>query len=298
DLDEGGVRVPFFMKIPKYGPQLVKLWAAHIDILPTLADFLNISVPENLEIHGKSLKPLIDGNYDWEDRYFFTHHVNFKFDTIPGAVRDQEYLLTMKNKQKELFNLIEDPSQKHNIMENELTKAAEMEGQYLIWLKKMTERGIEPPLIQVGHQAVPIVELPAPDGKRFGSVAFQGEMGWANDWFVGFQSQEDYVQWDLEVVEGMTYEVFLQMSNDSPFTLLLSLNNELLEIPFDEVNTAELVPNQDRVPRGEVEEYIWPELPLGKIKFEKGELNLKLGIAEKDDNSPSIKGLIFKKVSL
>ena len=297
DLDEGGVRVPFFMKIPGYEHQLIKPWAGHIDILPTLADLLKLPVPDALEMHGKSLLPLMEDESNWEDRYFYTHHVHLKFDTIPGAIRNQEYLLTLKNKEKALFNLINDPFQQHNIFEEERGLASEMEKKYLSWLEAMTEKGVAPPLIQVGHPKVPKIELPAPDGKKSGNVAFQGDWGWANDWFIGFTSPADIVRWEIDVVEDATYEVYLQMSNESPVTLLFSANNQETKIGIDQLNSATLIPNQDRVLRGEVEEYIWPELPLGKIKFEKGGQLLTLGLSENYPKNLSIKGLILKKIT-
>ncbi|EKB47706.1 hypothetical protein B879_03677 [Cecembia lonarensis LW9] len=67
-------------------------------------------------MHGRSLTPLIQNSKDWEDRYFFTHHVIRDFDTIPGAVRNQQYLLTMKGKDKALFDLTQDPGQNFNII--------------------------------------------------------------------------------------------------------------------------------------------------------------------------------------
>lgn len=297
DLDEGGVRVPFFIKIPGYSPQLIKPWAGHIDILPTLADFLGIAVPEYLDIHGKSLKPLIEEEKNWEDRYFFTHHVHLQFDTIPGAIRNQEYLLTLKKGKKELYHLIDDPFQSDNIILEEKSLAGEMENHYLGWLGAMTIKGVEAPLIQIGHPNVPRVELPAPDGKGYGKVKYMGEMGWANDWFVGFENHEDGVFWELEVVEECEYEVFVQMSNDSPLKLLLFLNEQQQEINLDSVHRAEFIPNKDRVIRGEVEEFVWPEIPLGKIKFEKGKLNLKLGLKENMHKSLAIKGIILKNMS-
>jgi hypothetical protein len=86
------------------------------------------------------------------------------------------------------------------------------------------------------------------------------------------------------------------MSNDVPLGLLLYLNDQQQEIILDSANQAELIPNKDRVLRVEVEEYIWPEIPLGKIKFEKGKLNLKLGIAQDVAKSPAIKGLVLRKI--
>jgi arylsulfatase A-like enzyme len=296
DLDEGGVKVPFFMKIPGFRPKLVRPWAGHIDILPTLADLLDIAVPDNLDIHGRSLKPLIVGESTWQERNFFTHHVHLKFDTIPGAVRNQEYLLTLKNNQQELYHLIDDPFQTNNIILEKIDLADEMKEEYLSWWNEMIKGGVEPPRIQIGHSLAPRVELPAADGKRFGKVKYMGEMGWANDWFVGFENQKDGVFWELEAVEHCEYEVYIQMSNDVPLGLLLYLNDQQQEIILDSANQAELIPNKDRVLRVEVEEYIWPEIPLGKIKFEKGKLNLKLGIAQDVAKSPAIKGLVLRKI--
>jgi arylsulfatase A len=296
DLDEGGVRVPFFMKVPGYSHQLIKPWAAHIDILPTLADLLELEVQDDLEIHGKSLKPLIEERGLWEDRFFFTHHVHLQFDTIPGAIRNQEYLLTLKNKEKELYQLLEDPFQKNNILASAPEIADQLEMNYLDWLKKMTVNGVEPPLIQIGHPDVPQVDLPAPDGKRSGKVGFKGEMGWANDWFVGFEDPDDQVFWELEAVEEGEYAIFALMANEGPLKLRLYLNGMPSDTVLEEAHEAELIPNRDRVPRGEVEEFIWPEIPLGRIKFEKGKQHIKLGLAENAKNSFNLKGLILKKI--
>jgi arylsulfatase A-like enzyme len=298
DLDEGGVRVPFFIKIPGYFHQLVKPWAGHIDIFPTLADLLELEIPDDLDIHGKSLKPLMEGEKNWEDRYFFTHHVHLQFDTIPGAIRNQEHLLTLKKGKKEFYHLLDDPSQTDNIILKEKSLADEMENHYLGWFEEMTIKGVEPPMIQIGHSNVPNVDLPASDGKRYGKVKYMGEMGWANDWFVGFENQDDGVFWELEVVEECEYEVFLQMSNELPLKLLLFLNEQQQEVNLESVHLARFIPNKDRVLRGEVEEFVWPEIPLGKIKFEKGKLNLKLQIAENMQKSPSLKGVILKSMPL
>jgi hypothetical protein len=69
-----------------------------------------------------------------------------------------------------------------------------------------------------------------------------------------------------------------------------------MEKVLGDVYQTELIPNKDRVPRGEVEEFVWPEIPLGRIKFEKGKQHLKLGLAENVKNSFNLKGLILKKI--
>jgi arylsulfatase A-like enzyme len=295
DLDEGGVKVPFFIKIPGLGPKLVRPWAGHIDILPTLADLLDIAVPDNLDIHGRSLKPLIVGNSTWQDRNFFTHHVNLKFDTIPGAVRNQEYLLTLKNNQQELYHLIDDPFQTNNIILEKVELADEMREEYFSWWNKMIKGGVEPPQIQIGHSLVSRVELPAPDGKRLGNVKYIGEMGWANDWFVGFEDQEDGVFWELEVVEQSEYEVFAQMSNQTPLDLMCTINEKQDRIPITTIYFSSQVSSPDRVPRSEVYEKNWHLVPLGKKKFEKGNALLTLNLNKGKDSRLEIKSLILIK---
>jgi arylsulfatase A-like enzyme len=297
DLDEGGVRVPFFVKIPNFKHQIVKPWAGHIDILPTLAELLNIEIPDSLEIHGKSLYPLIKKeNEIWAERNFFTHHVHLKFDTIPGAVRNQEYLLTLKNNQKEVYNLLQDPSQKNNIVAEEYERANELEMLYLDWLKEMTKKGVEPPLIQVGHSNVPTVELPASDGKRLGNVLYKGEMGWANDWFINFKNPEDKVFWEIESVENARYEVHVQIANDLPFKMMISAKGKSMVYENDQLHQTKLIPNQDRVPRTEVEEMEWPMISVGEFRFEKGLANLEIGFLGQDLGNIEVKSVVLKKL--
>jgi len=297
DLDEGGVRVPFFMKIPGKKHQMIKPWAAHIDIMPTLADLLGIGMPEKLDIHGRSLYPLFEGNdRNWEDRNFFSHHVHLKFDTIPGAIRNQDYLLTLKSNQKELYNLIQDPYQEKNIISQEAHKADELEKLYIDWLHAMTKKGVEPPLIQIGYPNIPTVEFPASDGKRLGDVQFKGEMGWANDWFINFKRPADKVFWDIAVVENSRYELIVQMANDSPFKMEISTQGKRFAFGTDKFHLAKLIPNQDRVPRTEVEEMDWPMISLGEVTFEKGTSLLGLSFLGEDFGNVEIKGVVLKKM--
>lgn len=57
---EGGVRVPFFLRYPARlrGDTSITTPAAHIDVLPTLADLCNAQAPTDRTIDGESLLPL------------------------------------------------------------------------------------------------------------------------------------------------------------------------------------------------------------------------------------------------
>ena len=70
----GGVRVPFFLKYPKIfaGDKDIETAAAHIDILPTLAELCSVDLPIQKKIDGKNLLPIIQGvKQEWEDRPLF-----------------------------------------------------------------------------------------------------------------------------------------------------------------------------------------------------------------------------------
>jgi len=122
-VDEGGVRVPFFVRWKNKinsGKDVKKL-AAHIDIFPTFADLAGLKLNEKLsnQIEGRSLLKLIENpDATWQDRFLFTQRARWKTGAEPNdhmwqnfAVRNQRYRLVGER----LFDMIKDPSQKNDI---------------------------------------------------------------------------------------------------------------------------------------------------------------------------------------
>ncbi len=114
--DEGGVRVPFFIRWDghwKAGRDIDTV-SAHIDILPTLAELAGAKYPKN-QVEGRSLLPLLeDAGAEQPDRYLFTQKARWKTGAEPNdhmwegwAVRSQQYRLVGD----ELFDMEADPSQ-------------------------------------------------------------------------------------------------------------------------------------------------------------------------------------------
>ncbi|MEQ1859230.1 MAG: arylsulfatase [Chthoniobacteraceae bacterium] len=98
--DEGGVRVPFFVRWDgkiEAGRDIGTI-AAHIDLLPTFAALAGAESPKN-QVEGRNLLPLIEGKADgWSDRYLFTHTARWATGTEPNTqqhlnygVRNQRY---------------------------------------------------------------------------------------------------------------------------------------------------------------------------------------------------------------
>jgi len=115
--DEGGVRVPFFVRWPGKFPadQAVERISAHIDLLPTLADIVGIDQLPKGQVEGRSLLPLIKNpQAKWKDRYLFTQVARWKTGSEPTdhmwkrfAVRNERFRL-VENK---LYDMRKDPSQ-------------------------------------------------------------------------------------------------------------------------------------------------------------------------------------------
>ena len=139
--DEGGVRVPFFIRWDgrvKPGRDINTL-AAHIDVLPTLAALAGAQLP-NTQVEGRSLLPLIEStDKDWPDRYLYTHVARWPTGSEPNdyqhvnyGVRNQRFRLVgpragnqnqnrkersaaVRPSTAQLFDLEADPLQTKNV---------------------------------------------------------------------------------------------------------------------------------------------------------------------------------------
>jgi arylsulfatase len=139
--DEGGVRVPFFVRWDGHiqpGRDVDRI-AAHIDIVPTLAALAGARAPAD-QVEGRSLLPLIEQNAaDWPDRYLFTHKGRWKTGADPDdhqwqgfAVRNQRYRFVENNS---LYDMQQDPGQTTNIIDQHPELVEEMRREYDAWWK-------------------------------------------------------------------------------------------------------------------------------------------------------------------
>ncbi|MBP87197.1 MAG: arylsulfatase [Planctomycetaceae bacterium] len=139
--DEGGVRVPFFVRWDERikPARDVDRIAAHIDIFPTLAALANAKLPAG-QVEGRNLLPLIDDpKAAWEDRYLYTHKGRWKTGEDPNksqwrnfAVRNQRFRLVGENA---LYDMQKDPSQTTNVIEQHPDIVKQMRAAYDEWWK-------------------------------------------------------------------------------------------------------------------------------------------------------------------
>ncbi len=141
-VDEGGVRVPFFIrwngKIP--ADQDIDRIAAHIDLFPTLVSLAGATNPEG-QVEGRDLLPLIENpKSEWKNRLLFSHKGRWKTGVDPNehqwkdfAVRSQRFRLVGRD---QLYDMQKDPGQTKNVAEEYPEIVERLLNRYDQWWKK------------------------------------------------------------------------------------------------------------------------------------------------------------------
>jgi len=143
---EGGTRVPAFFRWPgtlKAGTDVRGLTGA-IDLFSTFAELSGAKVPESIKLDGRSLIPLLqDQNAPWPDRYLFTHLGRWEKGQAGSskyrecAVRSQRFRLVNN---EELYDILNDPGEKQNVIARHPKIAAEMRRAYDQWWESVQPR--------------------------------------------------------------------------------------------------------------------------------------------------------------
>jgi arylsulfatase A len=213
-VHEGGVRVPLFVRWPARfkTPKHIEQIAAHIDLFATILDVCDIKAPSQLQLDGRSLAPLLDKNsVAWPDRILFSHQVRgaSAAEMFPGAARTQQYRLVNDGRGYELYDMIADPGEQHDIARDKPDIVAQLSKQYESWYRDVTRAGLTRPPIQVGYEEERAVELDAPLAYLEGGVRYFGRAGFAHDWITGWTNLAAKVSWQLDVIHDGPYEVTL-----------------------------------------------------------------------------------------
>ncbi len=133
--DEGGVRVPFFIRWDGIfrASHDIKNVSAHIDLLPTFAQIAGAKLPKN-QVEGRSLLPLLKGQkIIQQPRFLFTNKARWKTGAEPNehqwknfAVRGPRFRLVGD----QLYDMIADPGQTIDVAAKHPEKVKEMRTAY------------------------------------------------------------------------------------------------------------------------------------------------------------------------
>ena len=302
-VDEGSVRVPFGIRFPgdsPYNGRVHDAQAAHVDLLPTLLDYLGEELPDNLD--GRSLMPLLDDDkstyYDY-NRPVYVFKQGYEFTGTPGSLRNRNFLyVRRKADEHELYRLDTDPAQETNIWDSTADRLAEqraigreMQAQYERKVKEVTpDPALIAPPVDLDAARGPVWLL-AHEGEPVGQTHFNDEYGWANDWFVDLGPDGAY--WPLETTTDATYDVLIRYDLNASGARPLVLGpdkGEVLTVSLPPARSEKL-PVADRTKRKEVYPRRWAELTVEELTIPAGTTQLRV-------SSPVGEGLWLKSVRL
>ncbi|MCF8226402.1 MAG: arylsulfatase [Bacteroidales bacterium] len=274
-VDEGGVRTPLLIRYPGKLPAGDTIFglASHIDLLPTLHGLTELDLNTPYPLDGIDLSRELIENRDIEDRMIFSHQVNSVVKPTPVSVRTPRYRLAIKYGDTLLYDMIADPGQEQDIKRDFPGIASSLTMKIDQWFSDVTMEGTGVPPVPVGYNESPRVTLPAPEASLEGSISFKGEMGWANDWLIGFKEGNNKATWPIEVIETGEYEVYAKLACNNPSAgdkLIWQTSSRQHTFALDKTFSAPRVFTPDRVQRNEVYERNWPVVKLGNVSLTQG----------------------------
>jgi len=159
---DGGHRVPFFIHWPKgglVGGKDIDTLAAHIDVLPTLADLCGISVGPGYDADGISLKPLLDGKAeDWKREHLVGQYLGGAYArAMPPQpfefcfVATEQWRLVYSGEEA-LFDMLADPGQQNSLAASRRDVVAQLREHYEPFWKRVSPR-LTPVSIDIGNPA-------------------------------------------------------------------------------------------------------------------------------------------------
>jgi N-acetylgalactosamine-6-sulfatase len=146
DIFQGGVNVPFIAyqkgKTAVDKTDSTSVLSA-VDLLPTFCELADIDLPKDYHPDGESFAEIFSGEtfqrtkplfWDWR----FSRE-NSKNQWAAGAVRFGDWkLLTNKDRTRtELYNIVNDPFEKNNLVEQEIEKTKELSMMLAVWQNEL-----------------------------------------------------------------------------------------------------------------------------------------------------------------
>jgi arylsulfatase A-like enzyme len=134
------LNIPLVIKLPgQTEGKVIKDFVGTIDLMPTILDLLDVKVSENVQqqMRGASLVSALQGEPVDRDVYAET---NYRLFTYKRAVITQEgwkFIYTLESKDRELYNLNDDPQELKNVVDKQPRIAYELEAKLFAYYKAL-----------------------------------------------------------------------------------------------------------------------------------------------------------------
>jgi arylsulfatase len=163
-IHDEATHIPLLMRLPgtRPPPRRIDAITQTVDLLPTVFDLFELPYPEE-EVQGRSLLPLLAGQTDEVNECAFTWSNTPKKYMVRS--RRSSLLLIAYPKYRSLYDLVSDPGQKHNSIDDHRSEAdrlMEAFRAYALAQRKPPERFLDEAAPESPEPDEPAVEL-APD---------------------------------------------------------------------------------------------------------------------------------------
>ena len=280
-VDEGGVRVPFYISWPgQIKPAVTEQLAQDIDILPTLLSLCKINFTPELPIDGKNLSSIILKNANPVDRFIFSRQGLYPLEKRDGSVRNNQYRLVASAKDTVLFDLQNDPSQKVDVSKIKPEIRKELVTGYLNWERELVSHYQPETTIEAGFAEEKNIAMPVQDAILSGKVKYSSihpNQSHTENWV----QKVDSIYWKQNMKTAGKYRVELKYgcpATDTGSWFTFHSDTDSFEFVIDQPFESVILPDRDYVVRTESVERTWDWMPAGDLLLQEGEecLSLKL----------------------
>lgn len=233
---EGGTRVPCYWYYPAKGwvNKDVSGPAAHIDVLPTIANMCNIVLEKDVD--GRDLTDDISTGLASQDRYLFNEYCSGypytlkKFWNVSCRRGDYKYVAYDNNKdlrEHQLYDISKDPGELNNIASDHPAMLEELKmktGQWYVRIVEELEK----------KQLYTVVGSPSQDTVILNRSEWKGSAGRADKWHY----PDAYGTWDIEVRQVGNF-IFLMKQRlpwPSKGELIVELNGNKVYPEFETID--------------------------------------------------------------
>jgi len=290
-VDEGGVRVPFYIKwAGTIKPGTTEQLAQDIDIMPTLTGLCGIEYEPLKPVDGIDLTEIIRGRKKPFDRYIFSRQGNQVLENCNSSVRNNRYRLVLTRKDTLLFDMQNDPSQSTDIFDIE-TNAGLLLLSELVKLNNELVSAYQPvTTIEAGFSEEKSFTLPVQDAALSGKIKYSSihpNQSHTENWI----EEGDSILWSLNINTEGTYKAELQYGCPEGKTgskFMLTSNSGSVIFTIDQPFDSEILPDRDYVKRSESVERTWTWMNIGHINLVKGPEKITLKLLDKKDSEAGI----------
>ena len=306
---DGGIRVPCFIRWPgKLKPSTIDLPLAHIDMLPTLAEWCGVRDTEGLELDGKSFASLAENpTTPWEDRKIISFaHADEERIRNTATVHTQQWTAVQNRGRWELFDIIADIRQRIDVSNEHPEVLEELKTHFEETLATLPALGQYTPFSLIDNEISDVAlegnDALLPSGYKGKGIDYNFSAGFSHHWISFWTRTEAVPEWIVDVVDPGTFEVSLLYcipESDLGVKAYLEVQGE--KLPINITEAFDPLPNpQPFLLDGESIKYEnkdWKELPLGKVTLKKGLTKARIQVTDiPGEAAMEVKEVVFRRL--